>query len=77
MFLSGVEGISTNDVITTALVSQYVNLEFHCAFACQGSQFTSCVCIYAQGYLLTFSKHNEGTKTFGHGRVWVLGLSGN
>lgn len=68
MFCTGVEGISTNDVIYTASVSHHVNLAFHWTIAHQGSQFTSCVCIYAQGYLPVVSVHNGCMKAFGEGR---------
>lgn len=68
MFCAAVEGISTNDVIYTASVSHHVNLAFRWTIAHQGSQFTSCVCIYAQGYLPIVSVHNGCMKAFGEGR---------
>lgn len=65
MFYTGIEGIGTNDVSATASVSHHVNLALHWTIARQGSQFTSCACIYAEGHLLIFFMHNGGMKDFG------------
>lgn len=65
MFYTGIEGIGTNDVSATASVSHHVNLALHWTIARQGSQFTSCTCIYAEGHLLIFFMPNGGMKDFG------------
>lgn len=48
MFYNSIEGINTNNVISTASALHHVNLAYHWTIAHQGSQFTSCSCIYAQ-----------------------------